>query len=80
MKITVTTSVRVEQESGDSSTATETVRESCGDNPRFIAYEVDRVIAIADERVLEHFGGEAAVAAIEAERASAIEQRDRGRR
>lgn len=64
MRITVTTSLRIEHADGDSSTITETVRDSAGDNPRFEAYESKRVLAIATERVIDRMGGAEAAARV----------------
>jgi hypothetical protein len=61
MKITVTTSLRIEQEDGDSTTIVETVRDTGGDNPRFEAAESARVLVVTAERVLDRMGGEEAV-------------------
>lgn len=61
MRITVTTSVRVEYDDGDSSNIVETVRDpDIGGNRQFLASETARVLIVSAERVLDRMGGEEA--------------------
>jgi hypothetical protein len=58
VKITVTTSVRIETADGNSTSIVETVRDSGLDDPRFVVAESARVLVVAAERVLAALLGE----------------------